>query len=601
MRLHLSLSTKVICFVAVPLVLQLALLASLASLQSQAEEALKESTHSRKISDTINRISQDVFETVSVYGNEKSLELVPLDDISSQNILKRIHQDYDELKSLVGNDPEIMKAITTSEDATNRSLLILRDLKTSFLQTGSHGRDARKPVWHKLRDTMKEILFQDLLAIGDQQKRLSDKAPEVQAMYRKKAQTVMLGIGLFDLALGLALALFLTRGITNRLQRLNENTYRLASNKPLHAVLKGSDEIARLDQVFHQMARELNESSRKERAIIENARDFICTIDNQGRFIAANPASKAMLGYEADELRGKHFIDLISGADSNKALEYLENLKTSGVATPLEVTMASRTGGTVETLWSAHWSEEEKSTFCVIHDMTDRKRAEKLRQEVTAMITHDLRTPLSTINNVLDFFESGHSGTFDEKGRRYVLMAKRNADRMVSLINDLLDIEKIKSGMMRLEIDVVSLTRVFKTCAELSAAMAEEMSVKLLFEPTDIMVEADEHRIDRVLTNLVANAIRFSPKGATVRVAAKRTRTAIHIVVQDEGPGIPADMLESVFERFQQVKNSGEHSKGGSGLGLTICKAIVELHGGKIWAESQGRGTTFIFSLPNEN
>jgi PAS domain S-box-containing protein len=597
MRLQLSLSTKVLFFVAVPLILQLALLASLASLQSQAEEALKISTHSRKISDAINKISQDVFETISVYGNEKSLELIPLDDLSSQNVLKRIHQDYDELKAVIKDEPEIMLAVTKSEAATNRSLLVLRDLKTSFLQTGSHGRDARKPLWHKLRDTMKEILFQDLLAIGDQQKRLSEKAPEVQAVYRKKAQTVMLGIGLFDLALGLALAIFLTRGITNRLQRLNENTYRLASNKPLHPVLKGSDEIARLDQVFHQMARELNESSRKERAIIENARDFICTIDSQGRLLAANQASTELFGMEPDELLGKHFIDLIVGTDANKALDYLEKLKTSN-EDPLEVSMVSRTNGTIETLWSAHWSEEEKSTFCVIHDMTDRKRAEKLRQEVTAMITHDLRTPLSTINNVLDFFESGHSGSFDEKGRRYVLMAKRNADRMVSLINDLLDIEKIKSGMMHLEIDVIALTRVFKTCSDISAGIAEEMNVKLVFEPTDILVAADESRLDRVLTNLVANAIRYSPKGGTVRISARKQRNAILIEVQDQGPGIPADMIESVFERFQQVTGQLDKSKGGSGLGLTICKAIIELHGGKIWAESKGAGSTFAFTLP---
>jgi signal transduction histidine kinase len=300
---------------------------------------------------------------------------------------------------------------------------------------------------------------------------------------------------------------------------------------------------------------------------------------------------------EPDELLGKHFIDLIVGTDANKALDYLEKLKTSN-EDPLEVSMVSRTNGTIETLWSAHWSEEEKSTFCVIHDMTDRKRAEKLRQEVTAMITHDLRTPLSTINNVLDFFESGHSGSFDEKGRRYVLMAKRNADRMVSLINDLLDIEKIKSGMMHLEIDVIALTRVFKTCSDISAGIAEEMNVKLVFEPTDILVAADESRLDRVLTNLVANAIRYSPKGGTVRISARKQRNAILIEVQDQGPGIPADMIESVFERFQQVTGQLDKSKGGSGLGLTICKAIIELHGGKIWAESKGAGSTFAFTLP---
>jgi len=228
--------------------------------------------------------------------------------------------------------------------------------------------------------------------------------------------------------------------------------------------------------------------------------------------------------------------------------------------------------------------------------MTDMRRAEKLRQEVMAMITHDLRTPLATINNVLDFFENGTSGTFDEKGHRYVQMAKRNADRMVSLINDLLDIEKIKSGMMQLEIDSVRLSRCFANCEMISAAIAEESGVKLLFESTEIFIEADEQRLDRVLTNLVANAIKYSPKGKTVTISAHRQKNAVMVRVQDQGPGIPADMLESVFERFQQV--GAAKTKGGSGLGLTICKAIVEMHGGKIWVESADQGSTFIFTLP---
>ncbi|CAN5567009.1 hypothetical protein BH11CYA1_BH11CYA1_26900 [soil metagenome] len=601
MRLHLSLTTKVLIFVSVPLLIQLGLIASLASLQSQAEQALKVSTKSGKISDAINKITNDVFEIITAYGNEKSLEEVSLDNRGVQEMIDRVHTDYNVLRAVTKDQPEIIKAIDSSELASNRCMVVLKDIKTSFVKTGGDGRDSRKALWHKLRDEMKGILYDELLTIGDQQKRLSQRAPEVQAIYREKAQSIMLVIGLFDLALGLALAVFLTKGITSRLSRVSDNTYRLASNMPLHEVLRGSDEIARLDQVFHKMANEIKESSRKERAIVENARDLICTIDTQGRFLAVNQAAQAFFGIEPQNLLGKHFIDLVVGSDTSKTLDYLEKLKQddNNNSLPLEIEMRSTTGASIETLWSAHWSVEENSYFCVIHDMTDRRRAEKLKQEVIAMITHDLRTPLSTINNVLDFFENGTSGTFDAKGRNYVLMAKRNADRMVSLINDLLDIEKIKSGMMQLELESVSLSRCFKSCQGTSAGLAEEMGVNLEFAPTDIVIEADEQKLDRVLSNLVANAIKYSPKGATVKVSAEQQKNAVKVSVQDRGPGIPADMLEAVFERFQQVGGSSK-SKGGSGLGLTICKAIVELHGGKIWVESHGQGSTFIFSITSQ-
>jgi len=342
MRLHLSLTTNVLILVALPLLIQLILLGSLASLESQAEQALRISTHSKKISDAINQISADVFDIISTYGNETSLEFIPLDDISGQDAIKRVRRDYQELKELTGDKPEIGKAVIDSQIATEKAFTVLRDLKLSFMKTGSLGRDARKPVWRKLRDEMKGILFDQLVSIGNEQKRLSDKAPEVQAVYRERAQQAMLGFGIIDLAMGLALALYLTRGITTRLKKVSDNTYRLASGMPLHPVLHGNDEIARLDQVFHKMAGELRESSRKERAIVDNARDFICTIDSQGRFIAANPAAETLLGVEPEDLQGKHFIDLVIGSDTNKALDYLEQLKLQKVSAAMAIEMLNR-------------------------------------------------------------------------------------------------------------------------------------------------------------------------------------------------------------------------------------------------------------------
>lgn len=597
MRLHLSLTNKILLCVIVPLVLQLCILAALASMEQQAEEALKVASRSRQISDAITQISEDIFALTQRYRGLEALEKLPFNDEVGTILFNKIKSDYVRLKKVTRDQPEIYKAVIDSEEASQKSIEFFGRMQRR-LQEGPISSAERRSLWSPMRSNANEYIFSRLIAIGREQKRLADVAPDTQTSYRQQMQAIMLGAAIFDLVLGAILALFLTREIATKVQRINENTYKLASGLPLHPTLGGTDEIARLDNVFHKMASELKESSRKQLAMVNNARDFICTIDAQGRFISANPASMSLLNIDADEILGKHFIDLVASHDVPKALNYLEELKTAAIDSPLELQMRSTSGAIVETIWSAHWSPEENSTFCVVHDMTERRRAEKLKQEVMAMITHDLRTPLSVINNVLSFFETGMSGSFDEKGRKYVLMAKRNADRMMSLINDLLDIEKIKSGQISLEIDKVKLSRCFESCEGVCAGLAEDSEVHLQFEKTAIYVEADEKRLDRVLSNLVSNAIKFSPKGKTVRVSAKAEEAAVIIRVLDEGPGIPVEMRESVFDRFQQVPGVNAGEKGGSGLGLTICREIVELHGGKIWVEGEPSNNSFVFSLP---
>ncbi len=322
----------------------------------------------------------------------------------------------------------------------------------------------------------------------------------------------MFALGVFDLALGVMLALFLTKGITRRLQRVSDNTSNLAAGLPLHPVMTGTDEIATLDQVFHKMANDLKEAARKERAVVDNAVDFICTIDANNRLIAANPASNALLGMEPGELIGKYAIDLVTESNKSKAANFFEKLKTQEVTAPVELELATSKGETIETSWAAHWSHAENSIFCVVHDITERRRIEKLKQEVTAMITHDLRSPLNTVVNVLGFLEEVTKKTNDERAPRYIDMGRRNTDRMLSLINDLLDIEKIKSGNMNVEIKDFRIEQCFVSCEELTATAAEEVGVKLNFTNCTTKVSADQNLIDRVLTNLVSNAIRYSPK-----------------------------------------------------------------------------------------
>ncbi|MGH9547766.1 MAG: PAS domain S-box protein, partial [Terriglobales bacterium] len=198
------------------------------------------------------------------------------------------------------------------------------------------------------------------------------------------------------LAVG-ALLVFFMRNTTGRLAKLMENTVLLGSNQPLLPALQGDDEMARLDRSFHRMAAELAEATRKERSILDNAVDVICSINSDGRFKAVNPASLAVWGYSPEDLIGLHFAEIFAREDVPKFLATLDQIKQDSALVTLENQVVTPDQRRVSMLWSLHWSEAERALFCVAHDISDRKRVEQLKQEFLAVISHELRTPLTSV------------------------------------------------------------------------------------------------------------------------------------------------------------------------------------------------------------
>jgi len=214
------------------------------------------------------------------------------------------------------------------------------------------------------------------------------------------------------------------------------------------------------------------------------------------------------------------------------------------------------------------------------------------------MLTHDLRSPLTTIQGFFDLLSTGSFGELNQEGEKFVKLAERNSSVMMLLINDLLDIEKIKSGLMTLNTEDVEVSTLFEELKESNAAWIKQHGMELVIEDTDFVVHADAEKINRVLYNLVSNSVRYSRAGDKISLSAERRSNEVEIIVSDQGVGIPADKLESIFERFQQVSGDSKGASG-SGLGLSICRSIVQLHNGKIWVTSEvDKGSTFHFTLP---
>jgi signal transduction histidine kinase len=262
----------------------------------------------------------------------------------------------------------------------------------------------------------------------------------------------------------------------------------------------------------------------------------------------------------------------------------------------------------VETLWSAYWSPEEKQLVCVIHDITERRQIDRVKQEVISMVNHDMRSPLTTLQVTFALLQSGKYGRLDAQGVNLLQSGSRGCEKLLQLTRDMLDMDRLESGKLELQSQVCQLDQLISDAVETVRGAAHNQRVSVERYVPALAVMADPHRVEQVLTNLLANAIKFSPQGAMVEVRAQRivlsgeTKPCALISVSDYGPGIPEQMRESVFERFRQVQdkdNVGQSRRMGTGLGLAICRSLVELHGGKIWVESEeGKGSRFRFTLP---
>jgi two-component system phosphate regulon sensor histidine kinase PhoR len=237
-------------------------------------------------------------------------------------------------------------------------------------------------------------------------------------------------------------------------------------------------------------------------------------------------------------------------------------------------------------------------TVLVFHDLTRLKKLESARQEFVANVSHELRTPLSLIKGYVETLLDGARDN-PEVATKFLQTIDRNAERLKLLIEDLLTISELESGRVKLNLAAVALSPVVAKILEDFKDRAAAKSINLVSRAPDLAVRADIDRLEQVLGNLVDNAIKYCRAKCTVTVGGNAQEGGqVELFVQDDGPGIPSESLNRVFERFYRVDKARSREQGGTGLGLAIVKHLIQSHGGRVWATSElGRGTTFFFTL----
>jgi PAS domain S-box-containing protein len=418
------------------------------------------------------------------------------------------------------------------------------------------------------------------------------------------------GIRLFtEIAMVLPFFYIIMVGIAHRLHHVLASGYRLRQ-----AYGRLTDERHALNlQVENQIQelldakREIQASGRKLALFSERAPIAVFEMDANGTILDMNPAAETVFGHAASELVGRNLIRTLIPQDE-PWLDQSWWAEFAGSREPvarIRVRCVRRDGLEIVCEFSLtpliNDANDIVSVIAQCRDITQQIEAERVKKEFTSTLSHELRTPLTSIIGSLQLINTGMFGTLDQDAAELALVAERNAQRLLDLINDILDLERIDSGRLSLNAEDVSLDEVLQESVVLNRAYAERFGVrlKLLAEPPKVTVHADRRRLLQVMTNLISNAAKFSPEGGHVELSASCTDALVQVSVEDRGPGIPQDFRSRIFGRFAQADSALTRKKGGTGLGLAICKRLIELMGGEIWySDREGGGTSFHFRLP---
>lgn len=486
--------------------------------------------------------------------------------------------------------------------------------------------------------------------------------------------------------------------------------------------ITGVDQLSALRHSIEVATEKTRENRLRENALIQHAVDVICVIDLQAKLLQVNPASTSVWGYRPEELIGRQITDFLVSDDVKNTMKAILGAEKSIDKMYFENRFRKKSGEIVDMYWSAHLSASDRGLFCIAHDITERKRAERLlreseerlrgilqslpagvvlvdkegkidfmnttalelsgyqeselkaksasklfsfyddnspddfessipksgpsfdcvitrstgerfpaeastrkinrssggtahlvifldvtmkheveqaKREFVAMVSHDLRTPLTAISLIFAYMLDGLAGDLSEDGIDFAKRGQSSCDRLMTLVQDLLDLEKMRAGKFVMSMEETSIQELVTASIDAVKPYADAQEIKLAAICEDIKCYCDGARIIQVLINLISNAIKFSVSNGTVYIEAKNGSDFLTLCVSNKGKTIAHDKLTSIFEKFEQADSSGAIERKGTGLGLTISKTIIEQHSCKIWVESSDdKGTVFSFTIP---
>jgi NtrC-family two-component system sensor histidine kinase KinB len=509
----------------------------------------------------------------------------------------------------VEGEGDVVRSIETGYSGYLSDFSTLHQLRTSDPPgAGRFYHETVLPSFKRVRNDairLREINQDAMLAASRRAERVA-----------RTAITSTIAIGLAAVAVGIGFSLLLTRRLVRPIRQIMGATEALAEGDyDVRVPPSDTDEFERLGAGFNAMAGKLGAyhrlnverivaETRKSEAVLRSIDDGIVVVDAEFTITDMNPTAGRMLGVEPERSEGKHFLEVIK---NQRLFDHVRATAESRAAPAIEEGASILTTGDGD--GARHYMFAVTAVVSkdgamlgvvvVLRDVTRLKELDRLKSEFLMTASHELRTPLQSLGMSIDLLQEGASDRLTDKQRQLLAAAHEEVQRLGSLVTDLLDLSKIEAGKVQMDLAPAPVRVLVDRALTVFRAQVEKQQVTLTGEVPDGLpnVMADANKITWVLTNLIANALRYVGPGGHVRVSADRVGEWVHLSVADDGEGIPEEYQSRIFDKFVQVES--EKSVGGTGLGLAICREIVRAHKGTIWAQSTpGKGSVFTFALP---
>jgi PAS domain S-box-containing protein len=465
----------------------------------------------------------------------------------------------------------------------------------------------RTPSGHfdsdKLDDMMRSSV-RDFSAILDTamqmdttEQQATDKSPMASADLRKDIWITFAAMLLVSILGAIALGIYYANGIRGPLLRLTKNSRLLSQRLPLPIPLSSQDEFGELDRLLHVVSGAVEEALDREREMLSNAADMIWSLDQDGAVKSVNPFTEELLGIRAESIIGRSWLKFVSSDDCSKADECMRSACVQEATSVFDLRLTRADGQSIDSRWTVLWSKGQSSFFCIVHDITEQRNLERLKQDYINMVSDDLRSPLMAIQGSLTLIAQGATGPVVDGVLSEVTETAKSIELLSHLINDLLDLQKLQSGKMQLTTARFALQDTLGESRDMVLSLAQVKSIHISLPHCDVQVIADQGKVRQCVVNLLSNAIKFAPPNTTVQIEADIIDDMVELRVVDRGPGVPEQYREKIFYAFEQLPASQGSAREGTGLGLAICKLIAEAHDGTIGVRPPERFTGSIFWL----